>query len=281
MIDVRSLFAPLTQRFLEDLKKVPVESFDRKTCYPNWRVKDILSHMVQTAMGRLSRQRDAYPQDRVASPLSFDQVRKIIEQSNNHWEKATAGLSPRILLDLFSQHEMQLADFLSRQPLDTPAFFPVDWSIESSKNWLDIAREYTERWHHQQQIREALGLQDCYAPEFFEPVVETLMLGVTKWYAEVSAVEGTSLTILVDGTSGGVWTMTKSKTDWILTKDPQRSASALSKDSKGSRVRMNQETFWKFMTRSEPVNELIEKMEFSQNSDLCRQFLQAKAIMME
>jgi len=33
----------------------------------------------------------------------------------------------------------------------------VDWAEEmESKNWMAIAREYTEKWLHQQQIRDAI-----------------------------------------------------------------------------------------------------------------------------
>jgi hypothetical protein len=42
-------------------------------------------------------------------------------------------------------------------------------------NWLDVAREYTERWVHQQQIRQAVvrpGLEQC---EYAEPVVDTFV----------------------------------------------------------------------------------------------------------
>ena len=35
--------------------------------------------------------------------------------------------------------------------------------------WLRVAREYTERWHHQQQIREALGRAFLTEPQWFAP----------------------------------------------------------------------------------------------------------------
>jgi hypothetical protein len=43
----------------------------------------------------------------------------------------------------------------SLDPL-APAAFAVSWAgEETSSNWFDTARELTERWHHQQQIRLA------------------------------------------------------------------------------------------------------------------------------
>ena len=39
------------------------------------------------------------------------------------------------------------------------AFFPSPEAAGEavSANWFDVAREFTERWHHQQQIRLAIG----------------------------------------------------------------------------------------------------------------------------
>jgi hypothetical protein len=34
----------------------------------------------------------------------------------------------------------------------------VAWAGEAeSKNWFHVARDYSEKWHHQQQIREAVS----------------------------------------------------------------------------------------------------------------------------
>ena len=44
---------------------------------------------------------------------------------------------------------------------DAPAVFSVAWAGEDkSAHWFDVAREYTEKWHHQQQIRDAVGRPD-------------------------------------------------------------------------------------------------------------------------
>jgi hypothetical protein len=44
----------------------------------------------------------------------------------------------------------------SRDPF-AMAPYGVSWAgEEKSANWFDTAREFTERWHHQQQIRLAV-----------------------------------------------------------------------------------------------------------------------------
>lgn len=42
---------------------------------------------------------------------------------------------------------------------------------EQSANWFDTAREFTERWHHQQQIRLAVGQPGIMSREFYYPVL--------------------------------------------------------------------------------------------------------------
>jgi hypothetical protein len=57
-------------------------------------------------------------------------------------------------------------DYLkSLDPFDK-AVFSVAWAGEDeSKNWFHIAREYTEKWHHQQQIRLAVGEEQTLLKE--------------------------------------------------------------------------------------------------------------------
>jgi hypothetical protein len=39
------------------------------------------------------------------------------------------------------------------------------WAGETdSRNWFDVAREYTEKWHHQQQLRDATTARRATTP---------------------------------------------------------------------------------------------------------------------
>ena len=63
--------------------------------------------------------------------------------------------------------------FESRDP-HGPAVFPVAWADESkSENWFDIGREYTEWWHHQAQIRDAVRAQALAGREWLHPVLKS------------------------------------------------------------------------------------------------------------
>jgi hypothetical protein len=55
--------------------------------------------------------------------------------------------------------------------------FSVAWAGEAeSKNWFHVARDYSEKWHHQQQIREAVGqTAELLTPALYRPLLDTLL----------------------------------------------------------------------------------------------------------
>ena len=66
-------------------------------------------------------------------------------------------LSPAVLIALMEIACKQLADYHAARDPFAMAPYGVSWAgEEKSANWFDTAREYTERWHHQQQIRLAV-----------------------------------------------------------------------------------------------------------------------------
>ena len=82
----------------------------------------------------------------------------FINQLNASWVAAAKRLSPRVLVDLLEWSGPRVAELFASLPPDGPAHFPVAWAGEErSANWMDTGREYTEKWHHQAQIREAVG----------------------------------------------------------------------------------------------------------------------------
>jgi hypothetical protein len=57
----------------------------------------------------------------------------------------------------------------------------VWWAgVEAAPVWLDVARDYSEDWIHQQQIRDAVRRPGLSSPEFFDPLLDTLMRALPK-----------------------------------------------------------------------------------------------------
>ena len=67
-----------------------------------------------------------------------------------------------------------LAYFRSLDPI-APGW-EVSWAGPGAAPWwLHIAREYTERWAHQEQIREAVGAGGLHGRRLFAPVLDTFV----------------------------------------------------------------------------------------------------------
>src|SRR5258707_12794436 len=81
---------------------------------------------------------------------------------------------------------------------------PVSWvGPAPAPVWLDIAREYTEQWMHQAQIRDAIGVGGIRERRLFAPVLATFMLALPHALRGVIAPEGTRLRVVITGEAGG------------------------------------------------------------------------------
>lgn len=195
-IDTLPLFPELGAGLIELLSSLGPEDWRKPTIHPNRDVKDLTSHLLDTALRRLAMQRDGHfaaaPDD-----TSFDGLVRFIQTQNRAWMDATRRLSPRMLIEQMTKVEAELAAFLRTLPPRGQALFSVAWAGEHvSENWFDIAREYTERWHHQQQLRDALGRPGFTEPRFLDPVIATFARGLPHAYR--AAGPGT-VTVEIDG----------------------------------------------------------------------------------
>jgi hypothetical protein len=97
---------------------------------------------------------------------------------------------------------------------------PVSWAgPDPAPVWFDIAREFTERWHHQQQIRDAAEKPPMYDPYYLSPVLDTFVRALPYSFRDVSAAEGTVVRCEISGNAGGVWFVVKSRQQWELALD--------------------------------------------------------------
>lgn len=92
------------------------------------------------------------------------------------WTNATKRLSPQILIQLLDISGKQYIQHLQGlNPFDK-AVFSVAWAgQEVSQNWFHIAREYTEKFIHQQQIRDAVNKSAIMTRKLYYPLLDTFM----------------------------------------------------------------------------------------------------------
>lgn len=219
-VDAVPLFPEERAALLKLLRSLTAEQWAAPTVCEGWSVKDVASHLIADDVGRLGWQRDGHSATRFepANKETFEaELLVFINKQNEAWVEATRRLSPRIVIDLleWTGRETQ-ALFESLKP--NAMGLGVSWAGESeSANWFDLAREYTERWHHQSQIREAAGAPMLYEPRLFAPVIATMVRGVSHTLRTFEAVEGTHLRIVIKEPNsayslvreGGAWSLTQ------------------------------------------------------------------------
>jgi hypothetical protein len=225
---------------------------EAKTLFPSWRVKDILAHLLDTSIRRLSSQRDGYRSLESPRIESYGDLLRYIEELADRWALAFEGVSPRILAQMIGRYQDELADFFRTIDPEAEAPISVAWAGEAkSANWFDIAREYTERWQHQMQIRDVLGAEPIYEVRLYHPVLEAFMRAMPHHFRDLRREDGCLLTVDVVGAAGGRWCLEWRGGAPALAKEGGRKPDAL--------VTMDEDTAWRRFTKwGEPRESRIE-----------------------
>lgn len=239
-IDVVSRFPELRIRLLELLSDLSPEDWSRPTVARLWSVKDVVAHLLGGDLGNLSRRRDAFTLP--GKPIHHHkELVEFINELNEQWVCAARRLSPRVLCDLLAFTGPQMEAYFSSLDLDATGG-PVEWAgPDPAPVWLDVAREFTERWHHQQQIRDATHRSPLYDPYFLQPVLGTFVRALPHAYRETVAPEGTVLRFDIVGEAGSSWFLQRNQGAWQLLTDLAATPA--------TEVALSQDTAWRLFTR--------------------------------
>ncbi len=79
---------------------------------------------------------------------------------------------------------------------------------------MDTGREYTERWHHQMQVRDAVARPRLLSPRWMEPLLDISVRALPHAFAQVNALSGTTVTLAVRGETSGAWTLARGDAGW-------------------------------------------------------------------
>lgn len=223
------LFRALHGHLLALLDGLAPGDWQRPTVCSLWCVKDIAAHLLDGDLRRLSMQRDGYVSPR--APRGFDSPGALLDylhRLNADWTRAADRLSPRVLTALLAASGAEAAALFDAVDPFGPATFPVAWAGESSSPmWFDVAREYTERWHHQRQIALAVGRETPIdARRFYHPVLDTFLRALPFTYRGVAAPTGASVRVKIVGEAGGSWRLRRGEDGWALGLDDGGDADA-------------------------------------------------------
>jgi uncharacterized protein (TIGR03083 family) len=199
---------------LEVLRGLSAEAWQRPTACRGWSVKDVALHLLGGELGNLSRRRDRHKQG--GATVEWAELVAFINRHNAQWVEAARGISPRLLIDLLAYTGEQMDAYFSG--LDPHTLDgPVSWAgPEPAPVWLDVAREYTERWHHQQHIRDAAARPGLKEARYLGPVLATFARAMPRALRDVDADPGTALTLTVTGAAGGRWSAVREPGRWTL-----------------------------------------------------------------
>jgi uncharacterized protein (TIGR03083 family) len=235
-------FVRLHAELMSLLRGLSRDDWSRPTACALWSVKDISAHLLDSSIRRLSFGRDALPSTPDTPISGYADLVRYLNRLNAEWVTACRRLSPEVLIDLLDFTAAQVHAFFQSLDPHTPALFPVAWAGEDvSPNWFDIGREYTERWLHQQQIREAVGAPALTGREWLHPTLDVFVRALPFTYRQVEASPGRSVRLEILGDAGGVWTLLRGATGWELFNGSGNDPDAV--------VKLDQETAWKLLSK--------------------------------
>jgi uncharacterized protein (TIGR03083 family) len=271
-IDTRPFFRPVSSSLVTLLSGLAIESWECPTVAGTWVVRDVVAHLLDTTLRRLSFHRDGMtppaPTRAIASARDFVD---FINTLNAEWVTSARRLSPRVLTDLYARASREAADWLESLPLDAPALFPVSWAGEqASAGWFDVGREFTELWHHQQQIRMAVGADAPADPRYLGAVIDIAMRGLPHAFRDVLTDHGHTVAIDISGPSGGQWTLSRDEHNWTLWRGHPPTPTTY--------VRLDDDAAWKLLFNALSERDAAHAVHIEGRTDLGRALLRARSV---
>ena len=241
VIPVFDSFRRVNAALLELLDSLAPSDWDRPTVHPQRDVKDLAAHLLHGSLRRVTGLRDRYRRPGTAIQ-SNEELIEFIQQDNRKFMDGMRRISPRILIELIQRYDPEVLKLF--EGMDPHASgLGVAWAGESSSPvWFDIAREYTEKWHHQQQIRHATGQSMLYEPPLLSPALETFARGLPHAYRALIRPPDTLISIRMTGAAECSWTLLRRSDRWSLLSGPSPDASSV--------ISLPSDIAWRVWTKS-------------------------------
>ena len=235
------LFPALHARLIELLAALAPDEWALPTVAGTWTVKEVAAHLLDTQQRLIARVRgeSASPSPSIASPA---ELAAFINRINAEGVARYRQLDPAGLIALMDDGAAVFAAHFQSLDPSGAAPFGVSWAGEqASANWFHAAREYTERWHHQQQIRLATGRPGIMTRELYHPVLDCFMRALPFSYREKPAASGAIVRFTVTGDCGGTWSLHRDAGGWRLGDSAN--------DGVISEITVPQEIAWRVFTK--------------------------------
>ncbi len=245
---VADLFPSVLESLLALLSSLTADEWNTPVVAPGWTVKDAALHLLGGDVGILSGGRDGM----VSADIPRQDWQDLVDwlnRRNDLWVLATRRMSTPLICELLRFTGEQVSRYFAS--LDPHAMNgPVSWvGPGPAPVWLDLAREYTERWHHQQHIRDAVGKPGLMEPRFLAPVLDAFVRALPYTYRDVAAPEGTVVALNITGPAGRTWYLEREGSSWELYLDSSVAPTA--------RVVLDQDRAWRLFTKGISPSEAL------------------------
>ncbi len=246
------LFPGERAALLDLLRELEPDDWNAPTVCDGWNAHDVALHLLGGDIGWLSGGRDRFGGSSTAPSVpdlsDWHTLVGWIDARNAAWIDATRRVSPALLIDLLALTGERLAAWLPEIDLDATGI-PVDWAgPDPAPAWLHVAREYTERWVHQQHIRDAVGRPGLTESKWLHPVLDTFARALPHTLRDIDAVEGDTATLRIAGPAGGAWSVLREDGAWNALLDPPTHP--------GTLVTMDEKTAWRGFTRGIDLDQI-------------------------
>ena len=210
--DVRAVLTRERSELLEWLDDLTPDEWGAPTAAPGWTVKDLALHLLDDDLGLLSRSRDG-DRSGLLDTAAHGMLVAALAAKNEAWVRGAHQLSARVVCDLLQWVGKEIDDYYAEVDLygEGHVFWAGDGPVPL---WLDMARDLTERWVHQMQMRLAVGRVGEYAAAHLRDVLRTFVWAFPHQYRVAAPI---GIRVVLDLAAGGIWTMTcDGASRWVL-----------------------------------------------------------------
>ncbi|MGH2362109.1 MAG: hypothetical protein ACRDGM_16405 [bacterium] len=196
----------------------------------------------------------------------------LINEMNSSGVNYAARLSSRVMTDLLEITGRWVSEHVATLSPHASSRIAVAWAGEDrSDNWMDTGREYTERWHHQMQIRDAVGADGLLQRRWFYPVLDLSVHAFRRAYENVVADIGTVVVFEVDAEGDNAWSVVREASGWSVVRGRSSNVAAC--------LRADADTAWKLLYNALSVEAARDRVTITGDRTLAEPMLRTRSVM--
>ena len=273
-VDTVDLFPGERAAMLDLLSSLAPHEWALPTVAEGWTVHDLALHILLGDIGWVSSHRDRHHvfTDAPSGDLTdLSQLVAYINELNARWLTGARRISPPLTITFLRAIDPEMNAVLRRHDLSA-LNGPVDWAGPGPQPlWLNVARQYTERWVHQQQIRDATSRPGLTERHWMHPVLDTFARALPFTLRDIDAPTGAVAMLVIDGPAGGTWPVVRTDGDWVPDPAPVNAPAAT--------VTLHQDDAWRLMTKGITPGQARARAEIAGNPAITEAMLHMVAIL--